>query len=302
MVSTLSATWFFLFMPGAAVRFAMNCELCARPPAFAYHLPTGDENESMNEGEEGCGAGEECSECRRQRRRLVSFSVLLVEADQCRSQATAAFLAKSGFVVSRAGSIAEAEVALSEPVAMLIVDIESPDGDGLAFCRRVRSYMPCGIILCLGRAERALRIAGLREGADACLIRPVDAEELEATLISVYRRLRFPPSPLLARPLPNPWLLDREQCLLTAPTGASVRLNALETQLLQTLFGHPGRKASREELVALLGVEAPGYSMPRLEALVSRLRAKAAEKCAMKLPLVSSYGRGYRFDAHVRIL
>jgi DNA-binding response OmpR family regulator len=230
----------------------------------------------------------------------VSFSVLLVEEDQSRSMAM--FLAKSGFVIRRAASIAQAEALLSEPVDMLVVDLELPDGDGLAFCRRVRSYMSCGVILCLGPSERELRISGLREGADACLVRPVDAEELEATLISVHRRLRSPPSPLLVQPLPNPWLLDRERRLLTAPNGASACLNALETLLLQTLFGHPERIAGRDDLVTLLAAEAPGYSMPRLEALVSRLRAKATGKCAMKLPLVSSYGRGYRFDGHVRML
>lgn len=231
----------------------------------------------------------------------MSFSVLLLaEEDQSRSMAM--FLARSGFIVRCAASIAQAEALLSEPVDMLVVDLELPDGDGLAFCRRVRSYMSCGVILCLSYSERELRIAGLREGADACLDRPVDAEELEATLISVHRRLRSPLSPLLVQPLPNPWLLDREQRLLTAPNGASTRLNALETRLLQTLFGHPERMASRDDLVAMLAGEAPGYSMPRLEALVSRLRAKVAGKCTMKLPLVSCYGRGYRFDGHVRML
>lgn len=231
----------------------------------------------------------------------MSISVLLL-AEEGRSRSMAMFLARSGFIVRRAASIAQAEALLSESMDMLVVDLELPDGDGLAFCRRVRNHMSCGVILCLGYSERELRIAGLREGADACLERPVDAEELEVTLISVYRRLRSQPSPLLVRPRPNPWLLDREQRLLTAPNGASARLNALETRLLETLFGHPEHTAGRDDLVAMLACEAPGYSMPRLEALVSRLRAKATGKCAMKLPLVSSYGRGYRFDGRARIL
>ena len=231
----------------------------------------------------------------------MSISVLLlVNEDQSRSMAM--FLARSGFIVRCAASIAQADALLSESVDMLVVDLALPDGDGLAFCRRVRNHMSCGVILCLGYSERELRIAGLREGADACLEWPIDAEELEVTLISVHRRLRSPSSPLLVQPRPNPWLLDREQRLLTAPNGASVRLNALETRLLESLFAHPGHVAGRDDLVAILAGEAPGYSKPRLEAMVSRLRAKAAGRCAMKLPLVSSYGRGYRFDGHVRML
>lgn len=254
----------------------------------------------MDKGESG-GSGRKCSASFQQSLELVSISVLLLmEEDQSRSMAM--FLAKSGFVVKCAASIAQAKALLSESVDMLVVDLALPDGDGLAFCRRVRDNMSCGVILCLGYSERELRIAGLREGADACLERPVDVEELEVTLISVHRRLRALPSSLLVQPRPNPWVLDREQRLLTAPNGASACLNALETRLLESLFAHPGHIAGRDDLVAILAAEAPGYSKPRLEALVSRLRAKAAARCAMKLPLVSSYGRGYRFDGHVRMV
>ena len=47
-------------------------------------------------------------------------------------------------------------------------------------------------------------------------------------------------------------------------------------------------------------VEAPAVSS--LEALVSRLRAKATASCGLKLPLVSDYGKGYAFMESGRLL
>jgi DNA-binding response OmpR family regulator len=90
---------------------------------------------------------------------------------------------------------------------LVVVDAHLPDGDGLAFGRRLRSYLGCGVILCLAEADKALRIACLREGADACLVHPVDPEELEATLISVHRCLHSPVPKLLPALVPSPWVL-----------------------------------------------------------------------------------------------
>jgi DNA-binding response OmpR family regulator len=79
-------------------------------------------------------------------------------------------------------------------------------------------------------------------------------------------------------------------------------INPMEHCLLLTLFGDTERLASRAALLAVLASVTPGYTEARLEALVSRLRAKAVMKCGMKLPLVSSYGHGYRFNGYVRVL
>lgn len=158
------------------------------------------------------------------------------------------------------------------------------------------------MILCVAEADKALRIACLREGADACLVHPVDPEELEATLISVHRCLHSLVPKLVPSVVPSHWVLDRGADLLRAPNGQSMSVNLLERCLLQTLFGDVERRVSRSDLVAELVVVTAGYTEARLEASVSRLRAKVVVRCGMKLPLVSSYGHGYRFNGHVRLL
>lgn len=233
---------------------------------------------------------------------MRDLPVILVKRDPAVCEELAEYLGQAGFRVRWATSIAQAELLVFEPVGLVVVDARLPDGDGLVFGRRLRSYTGCGVILCVAEADKALRITGLREGADACLVHPVDPEELEATLISVHRCLLSPAPRPVPCPVPSPWVLDREAHLLRAPNGQSMVINLPERCLLHALFGDAERRASRGDLVAELAAETSGYTEARLEALVSRLRAKVAAKCGMKLPLVSSYGHGYRFNGYVRML
>ena len=69
----------------------------------------------------------------------MSISVLLVEDDRDLSEEIASFLEGAGFAVTCAGTIREAENLLAEPRDLLILDINLPDGDGLAFCREARN-------------------------------------------------------------------------------------------------------------------------------------------------------------------
>ncbi|MBN8285136.1 MAG: response regulator transcription factor [Zoogloea sp.] len=234
--------------------------------------------------------------------RLMDQSVLVVKNDRSVCERLAEHLGRSGFRVRWATSLVQAEALVFEAFGLLVVDAHLPDGDGLDFGQRLRCYMGCGVIVCVGKEDKALHIAALRGGADACLRAPVDPDELEATLISVHRCLHSPaPNPLPVL-VPSPWMLDNRQLMLRAPNGRSVVTNPLENRLLLTLFSHPDRRVDRISLVARLAEAAPGYTEARLEALVSRLRAKVVKKCGLRLPLVSSYGHGYRFDGYVRLM
>ena len=237
------------------------------------------------------------------RGRLMDLSVLLVQQDRAVCEVLADHLDRSGFRVRRATSILQAETLAPERGGVVVIDAHMPDGDGLDFGRRLCAYFGCGLILCVEESGKALRITSLRAGADACIVKPVDPEELEATLISVHRRLAASPRTLGPAPVLNMWVLDGGWPLLRAPNGSSLAVSPLEYRLLQILFEHPERHVGRGTLVAgLAAVAEEGYTGARLEALVSRLRAKVVARCGMKLPLASSYGHGYRFNGHVRVL
>lgn len=230
-------------------------------------------------------------------------SVLFVEDDADLRDELTTCIAGSGYRVQGAGTLHEAEILLAEPFDLLILDINLPDGSGMELCRRLRPHIRAGIIICTGRSERSLRISGLKDGADAYLVKPVDPEELEATLASVLRRVGGAdlPSSLVATPLPAPWRLDSLRRTLLTPTGVAIVLTASEAQLINLVLSAPQRQLSRSALLSNVDI-ADGAGSHRLEALISRLRRKVFDRSRQQLPLQSIYGKGYIFTDHARVI
>jgi DNA-binding response OmpR family regulator len=230
-------------------------------------------------------------------------SVLLVEDDESLRQELSDYLSSEGYGVQAVGTLAAAEQLLHQGFALLLLDINLPDGCGLDFCLRVRPYVRAGIVLMTGRSERGLRIHGLKGGADAYLVKPVDPEELDATLQSISRRVderRF--SIVSAAPLPVQWRMDRVRMTLSGPNGKVCKLSRGEAQLLLFLLQAEGQQASRSDLLASFDVRVGASNGHRVEALISRLRSKVATEIELELPLQSVYAKGYVFLDHALVI
>jgi len=230
-------------------------------------------------------------------------TLLVVEDDPVLGLELTDFLRSEGFDVVLVAGVQQAEQALQRPFDLLVLDLNLPDGSGAELCVRLRPYVRSGIVVCTGRSERELRHGLLRGGADAFLVKPVDPEELSAVLASVLRRVAPPPaSPMRASVPPPSWRLDSLQQCLFDPSGQAVGLSAAEGLFLAALFAKPGVLVERSALFDLFAAEGLPMTAVRLEALVSRLRAKVVAAGGHRLPLGTSYGRGYHFKAHAQVL
>jgi DNA-binding response OmpR family regulator len=230
-------------------------------------------------------------------------TLLIVEDDADLAIELGDYLAGAGYRVRCVASMHEAEVALQQPYDLLLLDINLPDGSGFDLCRRLRPYLRAGIVMCTGRSERKLRIDSLRGGADAYLVKPVDPEELEATLASVLRRVASAEfSPVRAEALPAVWRVDRTRLLLLAPNGTAVELSAGETLLLERVLSAAEQRATRTVLMESFSWGDAAADSHRLEAMVSRLRRKVQERTGLSLPLNSIYGKGYHFSEHGELI
>ena len=121
---------------------------------------------------------------------LASVSGILVVEDDARvAESLQRGLGEAGFAVATADRLAAADEQLARGTpALVVLDLNLPDGDGRTWLRRLRGAghrMP--VIILTARDTLPERVAGLEEGADDYLTKPFAFAEL---LARIRARLR----------------------------------------------------------------------------------------------------------------
>ena len=216
--------------------------------------------------------------------------VLLVEDEPELAATLAAALATRDFIVDRAGTLAEAEIAArDEEHRVIILDRRLPDGDGLDLVRRLRRSGITVPVICLtARGELADRVAGLEAGADDYLAKPFAFEELMARMRAVLRR---PPEaqPEIARLGRLEFDLGHREAMIA---GQPLPLPRRELAILEVLIRRAGRTVLRETLQSAVFGFDDEIQSNALDAHISRLRRKLADADA-GIDLHSIRGVGY---------
>lgn len=216
--------------------------------------------------------------------------VLVVEDEDDLRDAVVSFLLLDGITAMPASSLQEANACLAEQhFDVILLDLGLPDGDGLDWLQQREDLEATGLIITTARGAKAHRLDGIRCGADAYCVKPLDLEELSLQVINLARRVR--------RPTPGCWLLNETQWSVVSPTGVTVKLTRTEVRFLLPLMKSPGEPVERQFLIASLGHKTDYYDVRRLEIMVRRLRKKIEAHGAEPLPLETIYGRGYAFTA-----
>jgi DNA-binding response OmpR family regulator len=114
------------------------------------------------------------------KRPLGGTRVLVAEGDPDGSIALTAVLRLNGFDAREARSAEAALEALSESSpAVLVVDLDLPDGDGCALIRQARRLPnPPAVVVVTGHTAEGVRRAAVAAGAAAYLLKPADPTEL----------------------------------------------------------------------------------------------------------------------------
>jgi DNA-binding NarL/FixJ family response regulator len=119
--------------------------------------------------------------------------LLVVDDEPKLLRAVAVNLRGEGYEVATARSGAEALVRINEMMPDLIVsDIRMPGMDGFKLARALRSNPRTAlipIIFLTAKDEREDRLAGIRTGVDAYLVKPFDPEELIAVVANILSRV-----------------------------------------------------------------------------------------------------------------
>jgi len=177
----------------------------------------------------------------------MSGSVLLVEDEENLASLVRAYLEQEGFRVISAVTGAEALRAIeTEPVRLVVLDLNLPDMDGFDVCRQIRTRSSVPVVMLTARDEETNMLAGLETGADDYIGKPFSPRELVARMKAVLRR---------AEPHSEEELLVLGDIVLrrsareVGVAGEPVELRPKEFDLLAYLMQNRGAVLSRDMLL-----------------------------------------------------
>jgi DNA-binding response OmpR family regulator len=221
--------------------------------------------------------------------------ILLVEDDGVLREVMQHSLTDAGHRVDAVAGAEHARLLWRvQPFDAVLLDLNLPDGSGLAVLREARARgdrTPVLVLTARNRTEE--RIAGLDAGADDYLGKPVELAEIEARLRALVRRSRGAEE----RSEVGALVLDRRvrRFFLRGVQGEEpFNLPPREFEVLAELMTPPGSVISKKQLADKLSPLGEWLGDNALEAFVSRLRRKLAGSGAAIRTL---RGLGYLIEA-----
>jgi len=113
-----------------------------------------------------------------------SAHVLVVDDHELNLKLLQRVLELGGHKVIAVGSLASAEEALAAQLpALIVLDLQLPDGDGLDLARRLKAKpetASCVVLACTAEAMRGDAERALAAGCDAYVSKPIDTREFSA--------------------------------------------------------------------------------------------------------------------------
>ena len=231
-----------------------------------------------------------------------SLRVALVEDDPLLRKEMHYHLKQQGFLVyavDRGSSLDE--LLLTEPIDTVVLDLNLPGEDGLSIAKRIRLSIPSIVIVMLtARTATPERLRGYEAGADIYLSKPIDPEELTATLLSQHRRTQR------SSRTPAGLVLSLQGLSLTsAKSQQSVSLTNSEKVFLIALAQAASHLLESEVICEILSQRAGVTNIGRrsLESLVSRLRKKIAAVMTddVTSPINAILGVGYQLCVPIEL-
>ena len=226
----------------------------------------------------------------------AEFSVLLVEDEKEIRRFVRQALEGDGCGVREAGTMAQGlSDATTHKPDLIILDLGLPDGDGVEFVRRLRSWSSIPVLVLSARTAEQSKIAVLDAGADDYLTKPFSVGELLARVRASLRRSRT------GQMLDSPVVqfgsveveLSRHQ---VSKDSQPVKLTAIEFKLLSVLLANAGRVMTHRQLLRDVWGASHIESTHYLRIYVARLRQKLEDDATQPVHFQTEIGVGYRFQ------
>jgi len=202
---------------------------------------------------------------------LSSLRVLVIEDDPASRMAIVKSLRESRHTVFEAADgVAGLDIARTEPLDAVVLDLTLPRMDGIELLKLLRTTSRVPVIVVSARRDEDDRVGTLDLGADDYLTKPFTVRELLARLRAVIRRAAGHPAAVITL---GDLVIDLHGKTVCRD-GARIPLTATEFEMLATLARHRGEVVPRDILERAIRQDGIEHVSNVVDVIILRLRRK----------------------------
>lgn len=231
-------------------------------------------------------------------------TILVIEDDEGLSRGIYFTLNKEGYQVLMAQDLLQgAHLVHVNPVDLILLDLNLPDGDGLEFCKEIRYSSSVPIIILTARDLETDEIIGFEAGADDYITKPFSLSVLKARISALLRR-----SLIQKEELPQykfEWIISgrirlcKDNCRVFKDME-EIDLSTTEYKLLKMFLEHKKQLLLKEQILeAIWDTEANFVEENTLPVNIRRLRKKLEDDASQPRLIKTVHGMGYLWNEGV---
>ena len=187
------------------------------------------------------------------------------------------------------------DIAASQQVDLIILDVMMPRMDGLEACQRIREFSDVPIIMLTAKADDMDKLMGFEHGADDYLTKPFNILELKARVRALLRRTGGGKKEEKASVLTRGNICLDVDSRNAYNDGVMTDLTAKEFDLMEMLMRNPNRVYSRETLLDTIWGYEYSSDIRTVDVHIRRLREKLERDPAEPVHIMTKWGVGYYF-------
>jgi len=219
--------------------------------------------------------------------------ILLVEDDRDIQKINVVYLARRGYEIITANSVASATEAVRQNhLNLIVLDVQLPDGSGIAFCEKIRQSTTVPIIFLTCYSDERDKVKGLMAGGDDYITKPYSLSELAARIHAQLRRASINDIRILEYP---PLRIDRIAQRVYV-NDVDVIMTPKEYQILTILVENVGRPMTASELYERLWGLTPMEGIKTVHVHISAIRKKLNLGSDSKVSIKTIRNTGYCFE------
>lgn len=215
-------------------------------------------------------------------------NILIIEDDSALTTGLCRALSSGEIHTAGCHCLREARIMLRQEVyALILLDVNLPDGNGFDFLKEIKSRFSIPVILLTANDMETDIVAGLELGADDYITKPFSLAVLRARVNTALRRKN--PEKTSASFLTDCYSFDFDKMEFFY-NGIKTELSKTEQKLLRLLVENAGITLSRDKLIDMVWTDGAEYvDENALSVTVKRLRDKLNAQDHIK----TVYGIGY---------